>query len=179
MQIHIAALTQKAVGYDEFTGRALDQERIAQRKSATGGTTEERPSSDQSSVARAAPPLQSIKASPEIAGGRDIKSRRHIISKAIGYAKADSEQKKSIRQRLAHVANVWDDVEETRDRDGVYGYLRAVFSLVRHYRGRRRTKKLMRRAFKFAGLPIDMNADPFAVVMRCTCEKKLDRKNHQ
>jgi hypothetical protein len=34
----------------------------------------------------------------------------------------------------------------------------------------------MRRAFKFAGLMIDMNADPFAAVMRCTCEKKLDRK---
>jgi hypothetical protein len=51
-----------------------------------------------------------------------------------------------------------------------------VFSIVKHYNGRCRTKKLIRRAFKFAGLPTDMNADPFAVVIRCTCEHKLDNK---
>jgi hypothetical protein len=66
--------------------------------------------------------------------------------------------------------------QETRDRDAVYRYLRAVFSIVRHCSWRRRTKKLVRRAFKFAGLPVDMNADPFAVVVRCTCEHKLDNK---
>jgi len=175
MQIHIAALTQKALGYDEFTRRAIEQEKITQQASETGVTTEERSSSDESRVAFAPPRVQSVKTNPKIPGDKDVRTRRHVISKAIGYAKGEDE-KKSIRERLVGACNAWDQFQESRQRDAVYEYLRAVFSLVRHYRGRRRTQKLVRRASRFAGLPIDMNADPFAVVMRCTCEKKLDRK---
>jgi hypothetical protein len=175
MQIHVAALTQKALGYDEFTRLALEQERITQQASETGVTTEERPSSDQSRVAFP-PHAQSLKTNPEIPGDKDVRTRRHLISSAVCRTKTEDEPKKSIRQRLVVVRAAWRQFHKSHDRDGVYGYLRAVFSLVKHYRGRRRTKKLVRRASRFAGLPIDMNADPFAVVMRCTCEKKLDRK---
>jgi hypothetical protein len=91
-------------------------------------------------------------------------------------AKRVEKPKKSQRQRLGDVCNAWDDFQENRGRDAVYGYLRAVFSIVKHYNGRCRTKKLIRRAFKFAGLPVDMNVDPFAVVIRSTCEHKLDNK---
>src|SRR6266446_3607379 len=90
--------------------------------------------------------------------------------------KSIDNPKKSIRQRLGDVCNAWDDFQETRDRDAVYGYLRAVFSIVKHYNGRHRTKKLMRRAYKFAGLRVDTSADPFAVIIRSTCEHKLDNK---
>ncbi len=175
MQIHIAALTQKAVGYDEFTRRALEQERNAEQKSGTGVTTEERPSSDQSRVAFL-PHVQSLKTNPEIPGDKDVRTRRHLIFNAVCCTKTEDEPKKSIRQRLVVVRAAWRQFHKTHDRDGVYGYLRAVFSLVKHYRGRRRTKKLVRRASRFAGLPIDMNADPFAAVIRSTCEEKLDRK---
>jgi hypothetical protein len=89
----------------------------------------------------------------------------------------DTEKpKNSLAKRLIHVEHAWDDFQETRDRDAVYGYLRAVFSIVQHYRWKGRTKKLIRRAFKFAELPFDKNADPFAVIIRCTCEQQLDRK---
>jgi hypothetical protein len=54
--------------------------------------------------------------------------------------------------------------------------LTAVFSIVQHYRWKGRTKKLIRRAFEFGELPFDKNADPFAVIIRCTCEQQLDRK---
>jgi len=90
--------------------------------------------------------------------------------------KSKDKPRKSLRQRLGRVCNAWDDFQETRDRDAVYGYLRAVLSIVKHYNWRRQTKKLMRRAYKFAGLPVDMNADPFAVVIRCTCDGKADNK---
>jgi hypothetical protein len=90
--------------------------------------------------------------------------------------KSVDKSKKSLRQRLGDVCNAWDDFQGTRSRDAVYGYLRAVFSIVKHYNGRRQTKKLMRRAYKFAGLPVDMNADPFAAVIRCTCDGKADNK---
>ena len=41
---------------------------------------------------------------------------------------------------------------------------------------RRRTKKLLRHAFKFANLPFDKNANPFTVVIRCTCDDEIDIK---
>jgi hypothetical protein len=90
--------------------------------------------------------------------------------------KSAGKPKKSLRQRLGDVCDAWDDFQENRSRDAVYGYLRAVFSIVKHYNGRRWTKKLIRRAYKFAGMPIDMNADPFAVVIRCTCDGQADNK---
>jgi hypothetical protein len=37
---------------------------------------------------------------------------------------------------------------------------------VEHYRIRRRTKRLLRRAAKFFGLPLENSADPFTAVIR-------------
>jgi len=54
MQIHIAALTQKALGYDEFTRRAIEQEKITQQASETGVTTEERSCPSRKSYPRVA-----------------------------------------------------------------------------------------------------------------------------
>jgi hypothetical protein len=101
---------------------------------------------------------------------------RPAIQEAGHGAKSIDKPKKSLRQRLGDVCNAWDDFQENRSRDAVYGYLRAVFSIVKHYNGRRRIKRLMRRAFKFAGLPVDINADPFAVALRCTCDGQADNK---
>ena len=81
-----------------------------------------------------------------------------------------------LKRRLATVCNAWDDFQECRKRDAVYGYLKAVFALVVDCKGRRRTKRLQRRAFQFAGLPFDKNADPFAAVIRCTSERSIDNK---
>jgi hypothetical protein len=58
----------------------------------------------------------------------------------------------------------------------VYGYLEAVFAIVKHYKVRRRTKRLLWRAFKFADLPFDKKADPFSAVIRCTCDDNADGK---
>jgi GNAT superfamily N-acetyltransferase len=85
-------------------------------------------------------------------------------------------KKTGLVQRLRHVSDVWEDFQETRDRDAVYDFLAAVFAIVQHYRRKGHTKKLIRRAFEFAELPLDKNADPFAAIIRCTCEEKLDRK---
>jgi hypothetical protein len=55
--------------------------------------------------------------------------------------------------------------------------LEAVFATVMHYQVRRRTKRLLRYAFKFAGLPFNKNADPFTAVIRCTCDDGADSKS--
>jgi hypothetical protein len=92
--------------------------------------------------------------------------------------KADKESSKDrLRQRLMSVSDAWDDFQESRARDAVYKYLAAVFEVVVHYKGRRRTKRLLRRAFQFAGVQFDKNADPFAAVIRCTCEHNVDSKS--
>lgn len=84
--------------------------------------------------------------------------------------------KDRLRRRLMSVSDAWDDFQENRQRDAVYGYLKAAFSLVVDYKGRRKTKRLLRRAVQFAGLPFDKNADPFAAVIRCTSERNFDKK---
>ena len=82
----------------------------------------------------------------------------------------------SMRERLLKVCDAWDELQEDRSRDAVYPYLRRVYAIVRRYRGRRETRELLRSATKIAGLPYDRYADPFATIIRCTCEQKLDPK---
>jgi hypothetical protein len=84
--------------------------------------------------------------------------------------------KARLRRRLEKVRDAWDDFQADRARDAVYGFLEPVFATVMHYKVRRRTNKLLRHAFKFAGLPVDGNADPFTAVIRCTCDKDIDSK---
>jgi hypothetical protein len=81
-----------------------------------------------------------------------------------------------IGRRLEAICGAWDDFQANRSRDAVYGYLEAVFAIVQHYKVRRRTKKLLRRAFKFADLSFEKNADPFTAIIRCTCGDAPDNK---
>jgi hypothetical protein len=74
------------------------------------------------------------------------------------------------------VQAAWQDFQANRARDAVYDYLGAVFSIVMHYKVRRRTKRLLRHAFRFASVRFDKNADPFAAIIRCTCGNGADNK---
>jgi hypothetical protein len=90
-------------------------------------------------------------------------------------AQRDSPQD-LLRRRLIRVSDAFDEFQGSRVRDAVYGYLKTVFALVVDCKGRRQTTRLLRRAFQFAGLPLDKNADPFATVIRCTSERNVDNK---
>jgi hypothetical protein len=81
-----------------------------------------------------------------------------------------------IKERFEKIRYAWDVFRASRARDAVYGYLEVVFAIVVHYKVRRRTKKLLRRAFEFAELPCDKNADPFTAIIRCTCYDDVDNK---
>jgi hypothetical protein len=82
----------------------------------------------------------------------------------------------SIRRRLEKICDAWDDFQASRARDAVYEYLEAVFAIVKHYRVRQKTRKLLRHAFKFANLPLNNSSDPFTAVIRCTCADRADNK---
>lgn len=81
-----------------------------------------------------------------------------------------------LRRRLEKVRHAWGAFQESRDRDAVHRYLGAAFRIVVHYKVRRNTDRLLRHAFKFAGLAFDKNADPFTAVIRCTCDDTVDNK---
>ena len=81
-----------------------------------------------------------------------------------------------VRRRLERVRDAWKAFQASRARDAVYGYLVAVFAIVERYKGRRKTKKLLRHVCKVTGLPVDENADPFATVIRCTSDHVVDNK---
>ena len=81
-----------------------------------------------------------------------------------------------IKWRFQKIRDAWDKFQANRARDAVYGYLEAVFAIVKHYKVRRRTKKLLRHAFECAELPFDKNADPFTAVIRCTSDDNADNK---
>jgi hypothetical protein len=79
-------------------------------------------------------------------------------------------------RRLEKVRDAWDVFQASRARDAVYGYLDAVFAIVTRYKVRGRATRLLRRAFEFAKLPFDKNADPFTVIIRCTSSGDSDNK---
>jgi hypothetical protein len=81
-----------------------------------------------------------------------------------------------IKGRFEKIRDARDDFQASRARDAVYGYLEVVFAIVAHYKVRRRTKKLLKRAFQFAELPCDKKADPFTAIIRCTCGDAADGK---
>ena len=88
----------------------------------------------------------------------------------------DNTSKARLRRWLAKIRDAWYGFQASRARDAVYGYLEAVFAIVEHYKVRRKTKKLLRHAFKFANLPFAKNANPFTAVIRCTCDDEIDSK---
>jgi hypothetical protein len=155
--------------------RGIQQEE-AQRKSVAVSTSVQPIAPRPGHPAKIAKNPSQFSGSKTAGKGEHKSAVRRAIQETGHRPKRVDKPRKSLRHRLGDVCNAWDDFQENRRRDAVYGYLRAVFSIVKHYNGRRQTKKLIRRAYKFAGLSIDTNADPFAVVIRCTCEHKLDNK---
>jgi hypothetical protein len=81
-----------------------------------------------------------------------------------------------IRRWFEKIRDGWDDFQASRARDAVYGYLEAVFAIVTHYKVRRKTKTLLRHAFKFANLPLNNSPDLFTAVIRCTSGDAVDNK---
>jgi hypothetical protein len=80
------------------------------------------------------------------------------------------------RRWLEKIRGAWDNFQSSRARDAVYGYLEAVFAIVKHYKVRRKIEKLLRHAFKFTDLRFGKKADPFATVIRCTSDDNADSK---
>ena len=95
-----------------------------------------------------------------VTAGPAFLTKTALVTRARTDHEAASETPETrLRRRLVKVSSAWDDFQESRARDAVYKYLGAVFEVVEHYKLRRKTKSLLRRAFKFAGVPFDKKAE--------------------
>ena len=79
-----------------------------------------------------------------------------------------------LRSELAKIRTAWTQYQETRDRDGVYHYLDAVFGLVGKWRRLGCAKSRARRALRLQKIQPQGKVEPFAALIACT--GKLDRR---
>jgi len=76
----------------------------------------------------------------------------------------------AMRQDLERVRNAWEDVQASRDRNAIYGYLIAVYGLVVWWTAEGREVDRARRALGLQRLKVSEREDPFAAVIRCTAD---------
>jgi hypothetical protein len=77
----------------------------------------------------------------------------------------------ALRQDLQRVRAVWDDCQANRDRDAIYGYLNAVYSLVAWWVAEGREIDRARRALCLTRLEPASCRDPFAAIILCTADQ--------
>lgn len=82
----------------------------------------------------------------------------------------------ALKVNLHRLETAWDDYQSSRDRDGIYRYLTAVFELVTWWAHGDIAEIYARRAMcRKAGRPVDHVPEPFAVVILCTADpNKVD-----
>ena len=74
----------------------------------------------------------------------------------------------ALRQDLDRLRNAWEDVQASRDRNAIYGYLTAVYGLVAWWTAEGHEIDRARRALRTRLLKVSEREDPFAAVIRCT-----------
>jgi hypothetical protein len=83
----------------------------------------------------------------------------------------------AMRQDLERLRGIWEDVQSSRDRNAIYGYLTAVYALVSWWDAEGREIDRSRRALRLRCLEPSDREDPFAPIIRCTTDaKKADKR---
>ena len=79
----------------------------------------------------------------------------------------------ALKVNLERLADAWEDYQSSRDRDGVYRYLTAVFDLVSWWQHYGIAGMYARRAMCLkAGQPVEHVPEPFAAIILCTADPK-------
>jgi hypothetical protein len=85
--------------------------------------------------------------------------------------------REALRQDLTRVRAAWQDVQSSRDRNAIYGYLIAVYALVAWWAAEGREVDRSHRALRTQMLKVSEREDPFAAVIRCTADPaKADKR---
>jgi hypothetical protein len=77
----------------------------------------------------------------------------------------------ALKANLERLEDAWEEYRNSRDRDGVYQYLSAVFELVSWWQQYNIAEIYARRAICLrAGRPVDHIPEPFAALILCTAD---------
>jgi hypothetical protein len=83
----------------------------------------------------------------------------------------------ALRQDLLRAEIAWEDCQTNRNRDAIYSYLNAVFSLVAWWEADKRSHERARKALRLQHLGTFEHEDPFAAIIRCTADPaKVDKR---
>jgi hypothetical protein len=83
----------------------------------------------------------------------------------------------AMRQDLERLRNAWEDVQASRDRNAIYGYLTAVYALVTWWAVEGREFDRARRALRLQRLKVSDREGAFAAIIRCTADPaKADKR---
>jgi hypothetical protein len=84
----------------------------------------------------------------------------------------------ALKANLSRLKDEWETYQATRDRDGIYSYLTAVFELVILWKRERKALDYARRALSVQRRQTAPEiAEPFAAVIYCTADReKVDFK---
>ena len=81
----------------------------------------------------------------------------------------------ALKANLSRLQDEWENYQNTRDRDGIYGYLTAVFELVRWWAHEYKAVEYARRALSVQRRSVPKIAEPFAAIIFCTANPgKID-----
>ena len=95
----------------------------------------------------------------------------HIQKEPIPYSA------EAMRQDLGRVRVAWEECQSSRQRDAIYGYLTAVYSLVTWWAAEGQDVARAQRAVRLTGLDVIAREEPFAAVIRCTADAaKVDKR---
>jgi hypothetical protein len=83
----------------------------------------------------------------------------------------------ALRQDLLRVQNAWDASQASRERDGIYTYLTAVFELVAWWSAENRALERAENALRLRHLTWFDHEEPFAAIIRSTADPaKVDKR---
>jgi hypothetical protein len=82
----------------------------------------------------------------------------------------------ALKANLSRLEDEWETYQTTRDRDGIYQYLAAVFELVMWWKHEQKAMEYARRAMWLRGhRTVVKEPEPFAAVIFCTADpEKVD-----
>ena len=82
-----------------------------------------------------------------------------------------------VKANLTRVQKAWKEYQSTDSRDAVYIYLTATYHAVARWRQQNRVEEYCRLALDLLDNPIDMDPEPFAILIFCTSDaSKVDGK---
>jgi hypothetical protein len=83
----------------------------------------------------------------------------------------------ALRQDLERLRSIWQDVQASRDRNAIYGYLTAVYDLLVWWTAEEQVVIRARLAARLSRVDLIAREETFAAVIRCTADAaKADKR---